>query len=33
LDDDAVSTLVDGDVELELSEGGQESYWWLLSAE
>ena len=33
LDDDAVRALVDGDVELELSDGGQESYWWLLSAE
>ena len=33
LDDDAVSALADGGVELELSVGGQESYWWLLSAE
>ncbi len=33
LDDDAVSRLANGDVELELSVGGQESYWWLLSAE
>ncbi len=33
LDDNAVSRLANGDVELELSVGGQESYWWLLSAE
>jgi DAK2 domain fusion protein YloV len=33
LDDAAVQALVDGGVELELSVGGQESYWWLLSAE
>jgi len=33
LDDPAVRALVDGEVELELSRGGQESYWWLLSAE
>jgi uncharacterized protein len=33
LDDDAVRAIVDGDVEFELSVGGQESYWWLLSAE
>jgi DAK2 domain fusion protein YloV len=33
LDDDAVSRLANGEVELELSIGGQESYWWLLSAE
>ncbi|HWD65625.1 MAG TPA: DAK2 domain-containing protein [Solirubrobacteraceae bacterium] len=33
LDDAAVQALVDGRVELELSSGGQESYWWLLSAE
>ncbi|MGI8429178.1 MAG: DAK2 domain-containing protein [Solirubrobacteraceae bacterium] len=33
LDDATVRTLVDGEVEVELSEGGQESYWWLLSAE
>ena len=33
LDDAAVHALVDGGVELELSEGGQPSYWWLLSAE
>ena len=33
LDDRAVESLADGDVELELSAGGQESYWWLLTAE
>jgi len=33
LDDATVSALADGGVELELSEGGQPSYWWLLSAE
>ena len=33
LDDAAIHAMVDGDVELELSEGGQPSYWWLLSAE
>ena len=33
LGDDAVAALVDGDVELEQSDGGQPSYWWLLSAE
>ena len=33
LDDQAVRGLLDGDPELELSDGGQESYWWLLSAE
>jgi hypothetical protein len=33
LDDQAVCALADGDVELELSAGGQESYWWLLTAE
>ena len=33
LDDAAVRTMVDGAVELELSDGGQPSYWWLLSAE
>ena len=33
LDDAAVEALADGDAELELSEGGQPSYWWLLSAE
>ncbi len=33
LDDRTVRDLVDGELELELSDGGQESYWWLLSAE
>jgi DAK2 domain fusion protein YloV len=33
LSDDDVRTLVNGDVELELSEGGQPSWWWLVSAE
>jgi DAK2 domain fusion protein YloV len=33
LDDEAVRALGDGHVELELGYGGQESYWWLLSAE
>jgi hypothetical protein len=33
LDDDAVRAIFNGDVELELAAGGQESYWWLLSAE
>jgi DAK2 domain fusion protein YloV len=33
LDDDAVQALAAGDVEFELSDGGQQSYWWLLSAE
>jgi hypothetical protein len=33
LDDAAVQTLAGSDVELELSAGGQESYWWLLAAE
>jgi fatty acid kinase len=33
LDDGAVEALVDGGTELELSDGGQPSYWWLLSAE
>ena len=33
LDDETVQALVDGDIELELSDGGQQSYWWLLSAE
>ncbi len=33
LDDQAVLALVEGDVEFELSDGGQASYWWLLSAE
>jgi len=29
---EAVAALADG-AELELSEGGQPAYWWLLSAE
>jgi fatty acid kinase len=33
LSDEAVRALAPGDAELELSEGGQPSYWWLLSAE
>jgi DAK2 domain fusion protein YloV len=33
LADEQVRGLVDGDVELELSAGGQDSYWWLLAAE
>ena len=33
LDDDTVHALAAGEVEFELSEGGQQSYWWLLSAE
>ena len=33
LDDQAVRALVDGEVEFDLSVGGQESYWWLLAAE
>jgi DAK2 domain fusion protein YloV len=33
LDDEAVRGLAGGPVELELSQGGQPSYWWLLSAE
>ncbi len=33
LDDAAVHSLVGDRAELELSEGGQPSYWWLLSAE
>ncbi|MFL5863213.1 MAG: DAK2 domain-containing protein [Solirubrobacteraceae bacterium] len=33
LDDAVVEALVDGHAELELSDGGQPSYWWLLSAE
>jgi DAK2 domain fusion protein YloV len=33
LDDDTVHALAAGEVEFELSEGGQPSYWWLLSAE
>ena len=33
LDDETVHALVGPDAELELSDGGQPSYWWLLSAE
>ncbi len=33
LDDATVHSLARGEVEFELSEGGQPSYWWLLSAE
>jgi DAK2 domain fusion protein YloV len=33
LDNETVHALAQGDVEFELSEGGQKSYWWLLSAE
>jgi hypothetical protein len=33
LDDEAVAALSDGVAEFELSHGGQQSYWWLLSAE
>ncbi|MGA9857807.1 MAG: DAK2 domain-containing protein [Solirubrobacteraceae bacterium] len=33
LDDATVSELVGDTAELELSDGGQPSYWWLLSAE
>ncbi len=33
LDDATVQALAHGDVEFELSEGGQQSYWWLLAAE
>jgi DAK2 domain fusion protein YloV len=33
LDNSTVHELVAGDAELELSDGGQPSYWWLLSAE
>ncbi|HEY3729340.1 MAG TPA: DAK2 domain-containing protein [Solirubrobacteraceae bacterium] len=33
LDDEAVQALADGGAELELSDGGQPSYWWLLAAE
>ncbi len=33
LDDEIVNALAAGDVEFELSDGGQKSYWWLLSAE
>jgi DAK2 domain fusion protein YloV len=33
LDDETVHALASDEVELELSGGGQASYWWLLSAE
>jgi len=33
LDDETIRGLVGDDIELELSVGGQPSYWWLLSAE
>jgi dihydroxyacetone kinase-like predicted kinase len=33
LDDETVSALAAGEVEFELSIGGQPSWWWLLSAE
>jgi hypothetical protein len=33
LDDETVQALAAGEVEFELSVGGQQSYWWLLSAE
>jgi hypothetical protein len=33
LDPDGVAALAPDGVELELSAGGQPSYWWLLSAE
>jgi DAK2 domain fusion protein YloV len=33
LDHDAIRALAPGDVELELEEGGQPAYWWLLAAE
>jgi uncharacterized protein len=33
LDDETVEALAAGEVEFELSHGGQPSYWWLLSAE
>ncbi len=33
LDDETVMALAAGEVEFELSEGGQQSHWWLLSAE
>jgi DAK2 domain fusion protein YloV len=33
LDDEAVRALAGERVELELSDGGQQSYWWLLAAE
>jgi dihydroxyacetone kinase-like predicted kinase len=33
LDDGTVQALAHGDVEFELSDGGQPGHWWLLSAE
>ncbi len=33
LEDGIVEALAAGEVEFELSDGGQKSYWWLLSAE
>jgi len=33
LDDDAVAALAPTGVELECSQGGQPSYWWLIAAE
>jgi fatty acid kinase len=33
LDDAAVTALAAGEVEFELSDGGQPNYWWLLAAE
>ena len=33
LDDETVHALAAGEVEFELSNGGQQRYWWLLSAE
>jgi uncharacterized protein len=33
LDDETVHALVSREIDFELSEGGQPSYWWLLSAE
>ena len=32
-DDETVQALAAGEGEFELSDGGQASYWWLLSAE
>jgi dihydroxyacetone kinase-like predicted kinase len=33
LDDQAVHALAGDEIEFEMSEGGQPSYWWLLAAE
>lgn len=33
LDDETVQALAAGEVEFELSDGGQQRYWWLLAAE